>query len=138
MPHIVLFSLAWCQDILGNHTIPVLVKVSYGGWHERSNLSKSDNDIIDVDISATGSYFNFTPDSASLPSSVFVLRRSVADAEANTEVEEPRAPAVVEKKGKARDKELVGSIPKVKRLTVKTVVDPKSLMHHHFPVLAGR
>lgn len=42
-----------------------------------------------------------------------LLFLKAAVAAATTEESETKAPVVVEKKGKARDKELVGSIPKV-------------------------
>lgn len=44
---------------------------------------------------------------------MLVLFLEAAVVAAATEESETKAPVVVEKKGKARDKELVGSIPKV-------------------------
>ena len=68
-----------------------------------------------------------------------------APAEASTEAPESKVAAVVEKKGKARDKELVGSIPKVRRMFFVFFFLPLLFLSSTFPTsphsplrLAGR
>lgn len=50
-----------------------------------------------------------------------MFRRSTVGAAGSTESTGPIAPATVEKRGKARDKELVGSIPKVRAVDLCTL-----------------